>query len=186
MKIKEEGRNIYSFRMFSPAECADALRLLAKRPPRWRDAPLAWSDDLRPVVDYQDGLAHQAPLGGVSSLKDAYRRAVESSARPAAMLCWEYRVFRFATRQALLLRYGPGGHFIPHIDCMGTIRGRIISLVCYLNADYDGGRTYFPRQNVRVDPEPGKAVIFPSGITHPHGVEKVASGTKFVIVDWLS
>ncbi len=187
MKIKQEAQDIFSFQMFSPSQCRDILDGIGRRRRRWEDAALAWPYATVQAVNHDDAWVSKLRLRSLPGLLKRYLSAVEAAAKPAAMLCWEYRIFRYATRQAMMLRYEAGGHIMMHIDRAGpTVSGRIISLVCYLNADYDGGRTYFPRQNVRVEPEPGKAVVFPSGITHPHSGEKVASGAKFVIVDWLS
>ncbi|HVA67179.1 MAG TPA: 2OG-Fe(II) oxygenase [Elusimicrobiota bacterium] len=187
MKIKEEGRDIFSFQLFSPAECADILAKLGRTRRRWQDAVLAWPYASVRAVNHDDAWVWKLPLRSMSAALKPYVSAVKAAAKPAAMLAWEYRIFRFATRQAMLLRYEHGGHIMMHIDRAGPkVSGRIISLICYLNADYEGSRTYFPRQGARILSAPGKAVIFPSGLAHPHAAEKVASGTKFVIVDWLS
>jgi predicted 2-oxoglutarate/Fe(II)-dependent dioxygenase YbiX len=55
--------------------------------------------------------------------------------------------------------------------------------VCYLNDDFEGGRTLFPALDYAVTPEAGRAVLFPS--TYLHGSEPVIKGRKFVLVSWI-
>ncbi|MHB2025793.1 MAG: 2OG-Fe(II) oxygenase [Elusimicrobiota bacterium] len=186
MQIHNEGPDIFSFELFSPRICAGIIKEISQKKRRWKSGPLTWSDDYRAVVNSADRRADQLSLKSIPSLEKIYCDAVGATAQPAARLCWEYRVFRFA-EQGSVIRYDRGGHFRTHIDAAGGyFGGRVISLVCYLNSDFKGGRTFFPRQNVRIEPVTGKAILFPAGITHPHAAQKVSAGRKFVLVDWLS
>lgn len=93
------------------------------------------------------------------------------------------KAFRLSTLQ--LLRYNPGDLFGAHRDAVpGSADWRRHSIVCYLNADYDGGETYFPDLDVMITPRPGYAVLFPSFFLHEG--REVLSGTKYVINGFLT
>jgi predicted 2-oxoglutarate/Fe(II)-dependent dioxygenase YbiX len=95
-----------------------------------------------------------------------------------------------------ILSYGIGGHYQPHIDgesLWQTPDGELIwkksterdlSMVFYLNDDYEGGDFIFPDLKVRVRPEPGMLVCFPSNHHYKHGVEPVTRGKRYSIVCW--
>ena len=59
------------------------------------------------------------------------------------------------------IKYGPGQHFQEHHD-HGFSYNCTVSLVAYVNDDYDGGELYFRLQNLTVKPEAGDLFIFPS------------------------
>jgi len=59
---------------------------------------------------------------------------------------------------------------------------RIISIVLYLNDDFDGGGTEFPHKTYK--PSPGYGLFFPSNWSFPHSGQKVLSGKKRVAVTW--
>ena len=59
-------------------------------------------------------------------------------------------------------------------------------MVLYLNDDYEGGDFIFPDLKVRVRPEPGMLVCFPSNHHYKHGVEPVTRGQRYSIVCWAT
>lgn len=59
-----------------------------------------------------------------------------------------------------------------------------LSIICYLNKDYDGGVLYFPDQNIEITPEPGLLVMFPGNLHFLHGVTKTVGTTRFTISLW--
>lgn len=95
-----------------------------------------------------------------------------------------------------ILSYSIGGHYCPHIDgesLWQTPDGELIwkksterdlSMVFYLNDDFEGGDFIFPDLKVRVRPEPGMLVCFPSNHHYKHGVEPVTRGKRYSIVCW--
>jgi len=96
-----------------------------------------------------------------------------------------------------ILSYGIGGHYQPHIDgesLWQTPDGQLIwkkstnrdiSMVLYLNDDFEGGDFVFPDHNVRVRPKPGMLVCFPSNHHYKHGVEPVTRGKRYSMVCWM-
>lgn len=97
-----------------------------------------------------------------------------------------------------ILSYGIGGHYKPHIDgesiwCTPTgekiwkkSTDRDLSMVFYLNDDFEGGDFIFPEHHIRVRPEPGMMVCFPSNHHYMHGVEPVTRGKRYSIVTWAT
>ena len=82
------------------------------------------------------------------------------------------------------IKYGPGQHFQEHHD-HGFSYNCTVSLVAYVNDDYEGGELYFRLQNLNVKPESGDLFIFPSNYMYPHRAMPVHSGTKYSIVTML-
>lgn len=52
-----------------------------------------------------------------------------------------------------------------------------------LNTDFEGGGTWFPRQQVLANPKNGYCTLFPC-ITHPHGGRPTTKGTRYIIVSF--
>ncbi|HWB33951.1 MAG TPA: 2OG-Fe(II) oxygenase [Candidatus Paceibacterota bacterium] len=96
------------------------------------------------------------------------------------------------------LIYHPGGHYRPHIDGEALFNDgsgklswrrnvdRDISLVVYLNQDFEGGDIVFPKQAITIKPRAGMLLAFPSSHHFLHGVNPVLSGTRYAIVNWFS
>lgn len=82
------------------------------------------------------------------------------------------------------IKYGPGQHFMEHHD-HGFSYNCTVSLVAYVNDDYEGGEIYFRLQNLKIKPEAGDLFIFPSNFMYPHQAMPVHSGTKYSIVTML-
>lgn len=59
-----------------------------------------------------------------------------------------------------------------------------LSIICYLNKDYEGGTLYFPEQDVKIIPEPGMFVCFPGNLHFIHGVTKTHGATRYTISLW--
>ncbi len=97
-----------------------------------------------------------------------------------------------------ILSYGIGGHYKPHIDGESiwvTPRGekiwkkstdRDLSIVLFLNNQFEGGDFVFPELKIRIRPEPGMMVCFPSNHHYLHGVEPVTKGKRYSIVTWAT
>ena len=101
-----------------------------------------------------------------------------------------------------VVNYQPGGFFTPHYDaCVGNKSNcermnkegpRYLTVLFYLNDNFEGGETIFPKINKLVKPEKGKAVIFQNVdnngviITQAlHGGEPVKNGEKWIANKWI-
>ena len=96
-----------------------------------------------------------------------------------------------------LLCYEPGGHYKPHIDAEGQWKNpdgsviwkktidRDLSTVLFLNDDFEGGYFSLPDLRIKIKPEPGLLVTFPSSRYFKHQVESVISGNRYTLVTWM-
>lgn len=84
-----------------------------------------------------------------------------------------------------VVRYAPGDFFEEHVDSVPGLE-RTVSLVYYLNDDYDGGDLYFTKLNLRVSPQKNSLIIFPSNYVYSHVAEQVTAGEKIAIVSFLT
>ena len=84
-------------------------------------------------------------------------------------------------------RYDPSGHFLK-IHCERTTLAtshRVLAWMTYLNDVEDGGETHFVHQDLDVQPQKGKTLIWPAEWTHAHQGKVVNSGQKYIITGWL-
>ncbi len=107
----------------------------------------------------------------------------------------EYGI-RFTRAEACsILRYETGEFYQRHVDNLlmpsrleESQRGvptRDVSVVGYLNDDFEGGETYFDRQLLKVKPQRGAVLVFPSFYAYPHQSLPVLTGTKYAWTTWL-
>lgn len=94
-----------------------------------------------------------------------------------------------------ILAYGPGGRYIAHADADAWDRDRHrwhrvvdrdVSLLIYLDQDFEGGALYFPRFDYRLQPATGTLVLFPADARYAHCAEPVIRGERHVIVSWAA
>lgn len=79
-------------------------------------------------------------------------------------------------------RYGPGEKHGAHWDTVVHLDGGIqslVTLVFYLNDDFEGGETDFSELNQRIVPRKGSALLFQHRILHI--ASEVVRGAKFVL-----
>ena len=84
-------------------------------------------------------------------------------------------------------KYEKGGHFMGvHAERMGVFNmDRVFAWMTYLNDVEEGGSTFFPHFDVRIKPEKGRTLIWPSEWTHAHCGEIVESNEKYIITGWF-
>lgn len=83
-----------------------------------------------------------------------------------------------------ILKYSDGQEYKPHYDG-GTWLGRAISAIVYLNADFEGGELEFVNFGIKIKPQPGMLILFPSNYAYTHIAHPVVSGAKYAIVTWV-
>lgn len=100
---------------------------------------------------------------------------------------WKFNLTH--SNQVEFLKYDKDGHFNMHIDTfLGDVESpwaRKLSVLLFLNDNYEGGKFYFPGAEGKTYPSQnqGDVVIFPSFLNH--GVEPVQSGIRRTIITWL-
>jgi len=86
-----------------------------------------------------------------------------------------YEAFNFVKYE------GAGTHFKIHAD-HGPTYVTTVSIVVYLNDNYEGGEIYFPRFNLTHKPKAGDVIVFPSTYIYEHASQDMVSGTKYSVV----
>jgi prolyl 4-hydroxylase len=93
----------------------------------------------------------------------------------------------------LILRYRPGQEYRRHFDALpGLENQRILTALVYLNDDYVGGETAFPRADLKIRGARGDAIVFhntgPDGRADPmseHAGLPVTEGVKYLASRWI-
>jgi prolyl 4-hydroxylase len=96
--------------------------------------------------------------------------------------------------------YHPGERYAPHFDALGASGldtgesgDRVCTVILYLNDDFAGGETVFPRLFRRFRPAKGKALVFTNltadGTRHDplsiHAGGRVRAGEKWLANQWI-
>jgi hypothetical protein len=81
-----------------------------------------------------------------------------------------------------LLRYGKTGHLPAHQD--QGVSSRVLSSVMYLNDNYEGGEIEFVNSGVRIKPEAGSIIFFPSNFLYIHEVYPITEGYRYSMPHW--
>lgn len=86
-------------------------------------------------------------------------------------------------RFAKLLKYSSGSMMPAHSDNGYT--SRILSLIVYLNDDYDGGELFFKNFDLTIKPKPGSVLCFPSSFIYLHEVKEIKFGVRYSYPVWF-
>ena len=128
----------------------------------------------------------------IGEVKELYDNIVQHVINPF----YEFKIRDSELPQ--LLVYEPGGHYRPHYDAVARWKNpdgsiiwkksidRDLSTILFLNDDFEGGEFVFPDLRIRIKPEPGLLVAFPSSEFYLHMVEPVTSGTRYAMVNWMT
>lgn len=90
------------------------------------------------------------------------------------------------------LYYTVGGTYEFHNDSENFVDGKLsrvlerdVTILIYLNDNYEGGELVFPEWGVAFKPKQGTLIAFPSYIEFSHTVRPVTSGERYTIVSWI-
>jgi predicted 2-oxoglutarate/Fe(II)-dependent dioxygenase YbiX len=83
-----------------------------------------------------------------------------------------------------LLKYEEGQEYKAHHDD-GIGMNRVISSILYLNDDYEGGEIEFIHMGVKIKPQAGMLILFPSSFPYTHIAHPVTKGKKYALVTWI-
>ena len=117
-------------------------------------------------------------------------KEVHATIQQGIILYQKYNPFMQAS-QSLgfdLLKYEIGEKFHQHVDLVPghkVFGKRQLSVLIYLNDDYQGGETQFIRQELELKPPKGSLALFPPFYTHPHSSLPITQGTKKILVSWV-
>lgn len=90
------------------------------------------------------------------------------------------------------LRYDVHEHYDCHNDSESYVNGKLtrvverdISVLLYLNDDYEGGEIEFTQLGITIKPQAGMMLAFPSYAEFEHKVHPVTKGVRYNIVSWI-
>jgi hypothetical protein len=66
-----------------------------------------------------------------------------------------------------------------------TTQTRILTFIWYLNTVDEGGETEFFNGRIKIKPEKGKLLFFPSTWTYMHKGNMPISGNKYIVTGWV-
>lgn len=92
-----------------------------------------------------------------------------------------------------VLRYRPGGEYRLHFDAIpGFANQRAMTMLVWLNQDFEGGETHFPSAGLKLKGLPGDAILFRNtgadGRRDPasgHAGLPVTAGEKLIASRWI-
>lgn len=92
-----------------------------------------------------------------------------------------------------VLRYRPGQEYKPHFDALpAEANQRILTVLVYLNEEYEGGETMFVRTGLRFRGKRGDALLFRNALPDgradeltQHAGMPVTGGEKFIATRWI-
>lgn len=91
------------------------------------------------------------------------------------------------------LYYSIGGQYKQHNDCEDFVEGKLarvtdrdLTILTYLNDDYEGGELELVNFGVKFKPKAGTVIVFPSYIEFTHIVHPVTKGERFTLATWIA
>ena len=91
-----------------------------------------------------------------------------------------------------LLRYRPGQQYRSHVDWLDNHNRRVLTVLVYLNDDYQGGETHFVKVGLKVKGRLGDVLVFRNDgpdrkvdLKSEHAGLPVVDGTKFIASRWI-
>jgi hypothetical protein len=94
-----------------------------------------------------------------------------------------------------ILRYREGNEFPPHSDADHWLAeeqtwkraiDRDITIIIYLNEGYEGGEIDFPNFALKIPPQRGMMIAFPSDARYLNAVHPVKSGVQYALMSWAT
>jgi len=155
---------------------------------RWNGAKVTTSEevtvDARNALDFKMNSTAFGPRNeGNAELYDmheeifqAVKKCVDDYGNYWGVGIASYEAFNFVKYD------GPGTHFKIHAD-HGPTYVCTISVLVYLNDEFEGGETYFPRMDgLAIKPKAGDIAVFPSTYIYEHASQDMISGVKYAVV----
>lgn len=166
--LEKLGPDIYHFPLFTEAFCKEVIDV-AEYMSDWT----VKRHDFYPTTDVL-----LADIG----LEPLYRKVLEEFCHPVARREWRLEGKRWKETiidESFMARYrAEDQQFLSiHNDFADY------TFTVGLNTDFEGGGTWFPRQQVLGNPKGGYCTLFP-GITHPHGGRPTTKGKRYIIVSF--
>lgn len=144
---------------------------------------------VKPVVNDSRSSEAIFPKDVKTDIIGLVRQAFQTAIEP------HYRVKIEWFESPEILRYKAGGQYTTHSDAHNwladehkwcRVLDRDLSILLYINNDFEGGKLVFPNCDFSITPSRGMLVAFPSDWRYLHAALPVRSGTRYAIVSWAA
>ncbi len=167
--VENVGPEIYTFPLFTEEFCKMVIE--------HAEATGKWTKARHKFYPTTDILLENIKL------KEMYEYVLKNYAHPIARHIWKLEGTSWnknITSEDFIARYISSEQAAldihqDHADYTFTVG---------LNADFEGGGTWFPRQQVLANPKDGMCSLFPS-VTHRHGGRPTTKGKRYIIVSFV-
>jgi hypothetical protein len=167
--VENVGPEIYTFPLFTEEFCKMVIE--------HAEATGKWTKARHKFYPTTDILLEDIKL------KEMYEYVLKNYAHPIARHIWKLEGTSWnknITSEDFIARYISSEQAAldihqDHADYTFTVG---------LNADFEGGGTWFPRQQVLANPKDGMCSLFPS-VTHRHGGRPTTKGKRYIIVSFV-
>ena len=173
--IRKPPFGVFVFENYLEPEFVRQLREFADQreghPLMMIDHEKSTPDDIVKIADNRR-VTERVELGG---RRDEINELVRSIYVKLAQKCFGKKLDWFESPD--LMRYRPNGHYLKHADSENMnpatqkwdkVIDRDISLLIYLNDDFEGGELTFTKFNYKLRPTAGTVVLFPSDHRYMH------------------
>jgi predicted 2-oxoglutarate/Fe(II)-dependent dioxygenase YbiX len=113
----------------------------------------------------------------LTSINKKVRNAIVNSSKDYAN---EHNIDLGYLTPISIAKYSTGKEMGSHIDSYDDERSPVLSVVLYINDNYDGGELYFKEQEVLIKPTAGSLIAFPSVDPDYHQSMVVTKGLKYM------
>lgn len=116
-----------------------------------------------------------------------FRESMQKAIKSLSAIHPFFSANRFKDMGYNLQRTREGEYYQWHLDCgAGQMSQRVLVAIWYLNdVTGPGGATEFYHQNISIQPQAGRLVLFPPFWTHLHQNSKLEAGVKYISTTWL-
>lgn len=166
--VEQLHDDIYHFPLFTHEFCSELIG--------YTEQKADWTKDRHQFYPTNDVLL--TDLG----LQQMYRRVLEKFCHPIARMQWKLEGDRWMNTmvdESFVARYKAEEQqsLAVHSDFSDY------TFTVGLNVNFEGGGTWFPRQQILANPRGGYCTLFPS-MTHPHGGRPTIRGTRYILVSF--
>lgn len=181
---------VFELPLFTPEECHSIIDR-AEHINVWSRANVANYFDLDQVDEeltvkgFVDLKARDAYVTGAAIIPDdvaLFENRVLDRCSKTVKTEWNISLNEVSGTQ--LVKYVPGSHIRTHTDSGTKYSRRVMSVVAYLNDEYEGGHLSFPSLSFQIKPHTGSAIIFPSD--YPHSVRVISAGLRYAFVTFMT
>tara|TARA_Y100000385_G_scaffold287267_1_gene351174 strand:+ start:122 stop:1489 length:1368 start_codon:yes stop_codon:yes gene_type:complete len=167
----EPAPHVYVFPLFTKEFCDELIKLGETK---------EWTHGRHEFYPTTDNLL------SVLGMEDIYNKVINYYVRPYAINRFqlEGNSWDHLSDESFIIKYpfDEQSHLGVHHDYSS-----ITTLVNLNPGGFEGGGTYFPKYKCLVNPkEIGMATLHPGNITHKHGARPTTSGTRYVVVSFIS